>query len=446
MCTREGKLALAWLKYINNWKDEWGIGVIMADAGYTLDDILRMREDPPQIFSRTRLLLLRKIRRITDLISSIFAFHGLNNDITQTIISIISSSHRDSLLTISDVISMMEKDIEDHTKYPVDGMLDRKAVTIQTMHKSKGLEYPIVIIAGLDQGVMPGSSKDPFTYLFDDITGIRCRKDISAFGDDYSKITRSWKTHLSKYILTKDYSEERRLMFVAVSRAKQYLTVISGPKPSSFFTVLSKERRRECGTGDITKMDLKTDADLIPAPEKGDFAQRRINIGVHDIMHTLGSFRPDADNDEASGKGKRYGTEIHDLAHAMASGHKVEDERPEIPVIKGILEAASDADLIFPEMECSLPFNEYNATLKGVIDLLVIRPDRVEVHDYKTDADRSYESEYRVQLSVYAHAASETFGRPVKCVIDYVSQENTVEFEPLPKENIAQRVKEYISL
>ena len=446
MCAREGKLALAWLKYLNNRDDEWGLGPIMADAGYTLDDIVRMKKTPPEVFSKMRNSLMRKKRRITDLISTIFAFYGLNNDMTQTIISVISSSHRESLLTISDVIGMIEKDIENHTKYQVDGMLDRKAVTIQTMHKSKGLEYPIVILAGLDLMIMPSVTADGSTYLFNDTTGIRCRKDVSLFGEGYSKITRSWKTYLAEYTLSKDYSEERRLMFVALSRAKQYVTVVSGPKPSSFFTHLSRGRERACGTEKINKADISTSINLIQAPAIGKFASRRINLAVHDIMNAFGSFRPDEETDEVSGKGKKYGTEIHEAAHAMATGHKTDDDRPEISVIEKILSAASDADLIYPEKECSLPFNDLNVTLKGIIDLLVIRSDIVEIHDYKTDVDSSYESEYRVQLSVYAHAASEVYRRPAECFIDYVSQGRTVAFDPLPKEIIAERIQRYIAL
>ena len=444
MCTREGKLALAWLKYLNNRDDEWGIGPIMADAGYTLDDILKMRKDPPREFSDRRSSLMKKKRRITDLLSSIFAIYGLNNDTTQTIISVVSSSHRNSLLTISDVIGMIEKDIENHTKYQVDGVLDRKAVTIQTMHKSKGLEYPIVIIAGVDQKVMPSTTPDRSTYSFNDIIGIRCRKGVSSFGESYSKITRSWETYLAEYVLSKDYSEERRLMFVALSRAKQYVTIISGQNPSRFFDGLLRGRGRPCGKGGIS-INTASEINLIQAPKIGEFASRRINLAVHDIMLSKGEHNLDADTGEVSGKGKKHGTEIHERAHAMATGHEIDDERPEISVIRGILSAASDADLIYPEMECSLPFNDLHVTLKGIIDLLVVRPDVIEIHDYKTDANTLYESEYRVQLSVYAHAASEVYGRPAKCFIDYVSQRKTAEFEPLPKEIIGERIQRYIS-
>ena len=447
MSTREGKLLLAWLKYLNNSKDEWGIGPLMADAGYTLNDIITRENDPPEL-RKQRAFLLKRTRRITDLLSSVFSFHGLNNDTTQTIISVISSAHRGSLLTISEVIGMIEKDIENHTKYSVDGMLDRKAVTIQTMHKSKGLEYPIVIIAGVDQGVMPGVARNTSTYSFSDLTGIRCRKDVSSFGEGYSKITISWRTYLAELSLSKDYSEERRLMFVALSRAKQYVTVISGPKPSSFFDQLSGGNERQCGKGDIREIGMSSEADLIPAPPVGDLVSRRTNFAVHDIMRSIGEFRPDADTDEFSGKGKKHGIAIHALAHAMAIDPNKDDERQEAPVIRKILNAAQSADLIFPEIECFLPFNEIGVTLKGVIDLLVIRPDIIEIHDYKTDMDASYEGEYRVQLSVYARAASEFFGKPAKCFIDYVSQGQgvTSEFEPLSREKILERVKWRLSI
>ncbi|MDY0224142.1 MAG: PD-(D/E)XK nuclease family protein, partial [Candidatus Methanomethylophilaceae archaeon] len=102
--------------------------------------------------------------------------------------------------------------------------------------------------------------------------------------------------------------------------------------------------------------------------------------------------------------------------------------------------------LLYPEKECSLPFNEYNATLRGVIDLLAVYPDHVVIHDYKTDVEKTYEDEYKVQLSIYAHAASEFYKLPAKCVIDYLSRGETMEFDPIDKSVIAQRVKEYTDL
>jgi ATP-dependent exoDNAse (exonuclease V) beta subunit (contains helicase and exonuclease domains) len=446
MSTREGKLALAWLKYINNEKDEWGLNTILADMGYTLADIRSLEKTGPEDIVGMRKSLVRKKRRITDLLASIFSFYGLNNDITQTIISIISSSHRNSLLTISDVIGMIEKDIENGTKYSVDGMLDRKAVMIQTMHKSKGLEYPVVIIAGLDNRVIPNTSGNKSKYSFDRTTGLRCKESISEFGDGYSCVAESWRTYLAERTLTKDYSEDRRMMFVAISRAKQYVTMIAGPKSSPFFSELGKGQIKKGGKGSIKEITSKEEQKTITPPAiDGNFV-RRENVGVHSIMRSIGELRPDETTDEFSGKGKEYGTEIHELALAIVLGKEINDERPEIPLIRDIIASVSDADLVLPEIECSLPFNEYNVTLRGVIDLLAVYPDKILIHDYKTDVERAYEEEYRIQLSVYAHAASDFYKKPAICIIDYVSRKETVRFEPLDRNIIAERVKTYIDL
>ena len=88
MSTREGKLALAWLRFVNNEADEWGYMPILADMGYTLEELegrKSMREpqgtDPVSNFLRTiaqRSLLRNKRRRITELLTCIFDFYGLD--------------------------------------------------------------------------------------------------------------------------------------------------------------------------------------------------------------------------------------------------------------------------------------------------------------------------------------------------------------------------------
>ncbi|MDR2846459.1 MAG: UvrD-helicase domain-containing protein, partial [Candidatus Methanoplasma sp.] len=447
MSTREGKLALAWLRYVNNRNDAWGIGTILTDLGYPLSEIRRLlKEDAPDKVKELRNTLKRKKRRITDLLTTIFSspLYGLNNDITQTIISTISSSHRGSLITISDVIGMMEKDIERNTKYPVDGVLDRKAVTIQTMHKSKGLEYPIVIIAGLDSGSMPSTKMDASEYLFNDTVGLRSRRCVERFGDGYSKITTSWKTWLAGKAVQREFGDERRLMFVAVSRAKQYITMVSGPRRSPFFEGLSQGDVQSPGDGRPDAPSMVSLFRTAARPTVDGFVKRRTNIGVHEILRFGEGDRPGEGCDEFCGKGMEYGTEVHNAAHALALNITPKKDYPELPAVRNILGSVADADLVYAEKECFLPFNNLNATLKGTIDLIAVYPDRVIIHDYKTDAERLYLDEYKVQLSVYAHAASGFYNLPAKCIVDYISRNETVEFDPLPLETIAARVKDYI--
>ena len=93
----------------------------------------------------------------------------------------------------------------------------------------------------------------------------------------------------------------------------------------------------------------------------------------------------------------------------------------------------------YSEIECTLPIIGGTAILKGVIDLLLVFEDRIEVHDYKTDETDRFQREYEIQLSAYALAAGGFYrGLPVRCFIDYVSQGRTVEIEPLSQEELAQ--------
>ena len=87
-----------------------------------------------------------------------------------------------------------------------------------------------------------------------------------------------------------------------------------------------------------------------------------------------------------------------------------------------------------------------NAVLIGFIDLIALYPDRVVIHDYKTDAmiRPNIEKEYELQLSVYARAASAYYNLPAKCVIDYISIGERKEFEPMEMSEIRKRVEQYL--
>ncbi|MBP6021166.1 MAG: UvrD-helicase domain-containing protein [Candidatus Methanomethylophilaceae archaeon] len=449
MSSREGKLLLAWLKYVNNPFDPWGLPTILADQNYPLCDIREMLDAEGELKVPGEIIGLRleiiRMKRITSKISAIFDYYKLNNDITQTLISMISSSHRGSLLTISDVIRMIETDIDNETTYPVDSSLDRKAVILQTMHKSKGLEYPIVIVAGVNQGSFPNTRGETSAYRFSDNMGIRCTQEIRHFGDGFTDIVGSWKTKLVSATVEKDYDEERRLLFVALSRAEQYITVTAS-NPSSFFLELSGEVTQPCLSDKLLDIAItRSEEALSKRPETDPFKPRRKNIAVRDILSFDGEEIPAEDCDEFCGKGMEYGTKVHQAAEAMARGIPVERDYPEIPAIRAVLDSVKGAH-IMPEKECSLPFNDIGASLRGVIDLLAVFPDRVEIHDYKTDVNRRFEREYRLQLSIYAHAASEYFGKPAVCVIDYVSMGQRQEFAPLGREVIAARVAEYLAM
>ncbi len=446
MSTREGKLLLAWLKYINNRTDRWGLIGILSDMEYSLEDVRKMvrpdsdgnfAEVPPEI-AELRKELKKKKRRPTDLISSVFSYYGLNNDVTQAIITTLSSAHRSSLLTIADMIRMIERDIVEHNTYGIDADLDSDAVLIQTMHKSKGLEYPIVIIPKLDQRVVPSTKGDASSLYFNEAEGVRCTEEIVS-NEGFIRRGLSWKTLLAKAAVKKDYSEERRTLFVAVSRAKQYVTMICGDKPSKFISGLSGDEYLE-PLGDLPAPAPAERDRNIPAPVPAPYESRRKVIGVHDIMVFEGG-PPEEGADEVSGKGMEYGKKVHAAAEGLAKGIGPRENYPETAAVKEVLASVADADLILAEVHCMLPLNGIGVSLSGYIDLLALYPDRIEVHDYKTDVSKNNLDAYRLQLSVYALAAEGYYKRPARCVIDFVSMGERVEFEPIPREEIESSVQ-----
>ncbi|MFA6679739.1 MAG: UvrD-helicase domain-containing protein [Candidatus Methanomethylophilaceae archaeon] len=453
MATREGKLALAWLRFINNVSDRRGPIAILADMKVPLSQMLSMfshskkniiEGDVPETFNQLprtlldqRTRLLKKRRRPNDLLTSIFAFYNLDNDITQSIINILSSAYSSSLLTISDLIRLIEEDIKNSTKYDIDPALDREAVTIQTMHKSKGLEYPIVIIAGLDDRVMPNNKSDNSIFKFDHINGIRCTKEFFERETDgviHERVLKSWKYEILKMIESRDYSEERRLFFVALSRAKQYLTV-SCYNPSNFIKYYGVTNFANVET--FIETDSPRDRPLMKMPEISDYVVRHKNVSVHELMDMLPELH--VEGDEESGKGAEYGTRVHEAAYLMYRGIRYDNSLPEMVRIKSILNSLRGSKMDV-EVKCVLPIE--NVSIRGIIDLIAEFDDHVEIHDYKTDETDRNLPLYKLQLSIYAHSAS-NLRKKVKCFIDYVSQGKTIEFDPISLEDIKSMVLDY---
>ena len=138
------------IKYILNGEENDGKTILDRLPKYLVDE---------------RSYLMRKRRRPNELLTSIFAFHDIGReekeaDVAQAIIRIVSSSYDGSLITIPDIIRMFEEDIKNSNTYGVDSILGSDAVRIQTMHKSKGLEYPIVIVGSVNEGRMPARPRD----------------------------------------------------------------------------------------------------------------------------------------------------------------------------------------------------------------------------------------------------------------------------------------------
>ncbi|NLL95085.1 MAG: UvrD-helicase domain-containing protein [Thermoplasmatales archaeon] len=437
MDSREGKLALAWLRYVNNPADPNGRAAILADASLPLAAMKPMVRDGemPEAFERQRESLLGKRRRPTDLLTSIFSFYGLDNDMTQSVVSILSSAYGGSLLTIPDLIRIIEDDIEEGTNYGVDLPLGSNAITVQTIHKSKGLEYPIVIVSGINARSFPSIDRKGDLW-YTDRAGVRAVHRHVSNDQGMEMILRDWKTKLVASSDDTDYSEERRLFFVALSRAKQYITLTATERQASrFFKDVDGDPWAPDPDWELGGDAAEAEA-LIRPPEIGAYEPAITSLAAHDLM-------PFIEPDEAfeKGKGVDYGVAVHDAAMLLAMGLEPGAEFPELARVRKILSPLAGAKNSV-EISCVLPVG--GARVRGVMDLLSEFDDRVEIRDWKTDSHKGYLPNYRMQLSVYAHAAS-CLGKPVRCFVEYLSLGETVEVDPMPIEAVADAVGEWAS-
>ncbi|MCL2786639.1 MAG: ATP-dependent helicase [Methanomassiliicoccaceae archaeon] len=440
MDSREGKLVLAWLRFINNRNDRRGPVTILTDMGYCLAEMNKMfpkgkNSELPADIEELRKILRRKRRRINDLLTTIFDHHGLNNDISQSIISTVAAAHSGSMLTVSDVIRMIESDMDRRSRYGVDALLDGRSVMVQTMHKSKGLEYPIVIIGGLNVRTMPltGSGHGHAAVRFDPLHGIRMTQEYVILGGHH-KVFEDWKWRMVRNAVKPDYDGERRLFFVALSRAKQYITMTCRKKKESFFI-------KDIGGEPMRDVDPRPD--MMPAradtvtderPRAASYERRKRRVPLHEIMGRY--------EESGGGKGTEFGVMIHKEAQRIMTGMSTASESDETAYLRKIYDSVKDAK-IMTEVDCFLPVREM--IIAGRIDMLAEFDDRVEIHDYKTDMNMNNGERYRVQLSVYAHAAKR-LGKRVVCVIDYVSQGISVPVEIMSMDEIYEHTERMADL
>lgn len=97
------------------------------------------------------------------------------------------------------------------------------SVRIMSIHKSKGLEFPVVIMAGLNKQINKTDARNKL--VIDRELGI---------GTDYVNLTRQTKTPtlikgaIARKILRDSISEEERVLYVAMTRAREKLIMVGG--------------------------------------------------------------------------------------------------------------------------------------------------------------------------------------------------------------------------
>jgi ATP-dependent helicase/nuclease subunit A len=138
-----------------------------------------------------------------------------------------------------------------------------------------------------------------------------------------------------------------------------------------------------------------------------------------------------------------FGSEVHEFAERYVLDEAVDTEgNPDKENVKGFLdsldgERKAEIDAFLP-----LTVDDKEVTIGGIIDLLHITPDQIDIIDYKTDLTTHAEEEYEKQLSIYYHVVADQYpDREVTASIFYTNDGNQRRISHLSKSELKDLIR-----
>jgi superfamily I DNA/RNA helicase len=420
--TDQAKLLLAWLRIVETGSDR-GWATVLEEAGYTLPaakETLENGESPSEMLAFREELV--EYDTIGGFARHVFDAYGYDGAYADGLVDELTGMSQTTLATRSEAISYIEDNLEAETTVEIDANPGEDSVTLQTIHSAKGLEYPIVLLGNMNQHGFPHYGKPSSSVIeYTDPIGIRQKKQFSE-ESGRPHIYSHWAYDLLNGSLPSEYDEERRLFYVAVTRAKRHLVLTAGESPSQFFEQFPLEAEEIDPTVEPKPAATDVTDEFSITPPQQD---RPIRLSVHDIMDDS------VYDDVEGGRGPEFGDQVHDFAEDYADGKPVSPQSTDGEHVASLLDSLSGE--FNTEITAILPLDGTpQITLVGIVDLLVVNAERVDIIDYKTDRTRQAEAEYRKQLSVYYHVAQAWYPeKEITASIFYTADDERVLIEPL---------------
>ncbi len=405
--TNPSVLLLAWLRIISN-DSRRGWAVVLEEAGYNLEEAEKMLElekypDDMQKF-KEELLMERKLGSVAQ---KVFQKYGISNAVSNKIIEVLTDTFNTSYMNKAQIIKFIEENIEQNEIYEVDQSERENTVKIQTVHKAKGLEYPVVFVAGVNKTVFPSRNFDRSNIIYDDLIGLRQKKiyDNSEYAYNYD----NWRTEILTRCLTGQYNEERRLMYVAMTRAEQHLYITARKNGESRFYKGLEIEEVEIEP-ELEELELKEEDKPVLKVENDE--KRPEVKSVHSVL----------DLGEVNEAGAEHGTKVHEFAEKYVNNRNVVPENEDEEKVREVI-GSLEGELLAEE-PINIP-SDGSQVYQGVIDLLHITADKVKILDWKTDSSKEKEREYLEQLELYKEGVEQIFpNRDVEEELVFISCKN----------------------
>ena len=428
--TDEAKLLLAWLRILEDESDR-GWAVVLERAGYLPDEMEAVLDEEHPAPDPDEMVAFRDdladMETLGGVARRVFERYDLAGPTADQVLATVQSAHDATTMSRGDLARFVERGIEQQSTREVEIGTDADAVTVRTIHATKGLEHPIVLLANMNQGRFPPSGGGSPTIRFDDPVGLRQREVYDPEAYDHPHVLDDWRADILRHCLPRGYDEERRLLYVAITRAERHLVFTAGEEPNAFLEALP-----------VDIEEIEPDVSAVSAESNGSKAAG-VEVLATDgpTVHTPHTLMDDEPfEDVTDGRGTDFGTRVHDFAEAYARSEDVEpsDEAgDEDEANVAALLDSLDGDLLVEE-QVTLPLevDGERVTISGTVDLLSVTPERVDVIDYKTDRGRHAEAEYRIQVSVYFHVVRSAYpDREVTVSLFYTETGERVEVTPL---------------
>ena len=436
--TDPAKLLLAWLRVLDSDSDR-GWAVVLEKAGYTLDEVDHVldTESYPDNMADFR-DTLQAMESVGAVARCVFDRYGCDGDYADVILHAIQAIYDSTTLTRGDLIQFIERGIENGATHEVHTSAGEDSVTVQTIHAAKGLEYPIVIMANMNEGRFPPTSRDSSVIRYQDPVGLRQRKEYAEV-QEHPHVYDNWRHDVLRRCLSREYDEERRLLYVAITRAENHAFFVGGEDPNTFLEELPVD------VGDI-EPDIEVvdrgvaeqvELPFAVATPDGPIGHTPHSLMDDSVFEEAGEEMEDGVAPESEARGIDFGSRVHDFAEAYALGEDVEPSNGHEERVQRFIDSLSGELHVEENVVLPLDVDGERVTVSGIVDLVHETEDSVEIVDYKTDSSRRAEDEYRKQLSVYYHVLSEWFsGKEVSTAIFYTGGEGLVDIAPLSRDEL----------